>query len=485
MLERLAERARGELEPQDLARLAGQLKGAETLLAGGDLDRARRSYMGARKDLQKRLDALGALELEVRLAAARGAAEAAARTWEQLAVKGPHPGLAVAKAQQAEAARLEQQGERAKATVAYLGARDKFEALRSDVVRRREARGLADAAREAAIKATRAREAFFGTPSTAAPTERTIEEAMAAFRAGEQALAALRHEEARTQFARTTTLETAMLEAGRKAQQARMTGADRAGKLARAKHAALRTLVARHQLDPPVALEMITDRLAEASRLRQAGEGHKARQAYLAVALELENIGGLLHRRIDALQTAWRGARGAANAVRSRCQKASQQHQLDAEVPLVAFLQALAAADAEAEAGRFAAASKAAPTAAAALRTAVASLLVSGATAQPDGARRLALLAEAIQLDPTHAPAYLQRGRVQRDQGRNPLAIADFRSAIKYDPRLWVAHRELAQALGREGSRWEARQVLQDALNAAPAPERPRLEAALRELAGR
>ncbi len=68
------------------------------------------------------------------------------------------------------------------------------------------------------------------------------------------------------------------------------------------------------------------------------------------------------------------------------------------------------------------------------------------------------LLKKATELDPGYAAAHLQLGILESQQTRLPDAIAQYRLAIKSDPRVADAHYRLAQALVRSGQRQEAQE---------------------------
>ena len=65
--------------------------------------------------------------------------------------------------------------------------------------------------------------------------------------------------------------------------------------------------------------------------------------------------------------------------------------------------------------------------------------------------RAIVLTTEAIEEHPDNAVLLLVRGRLQRDMKNNLEAESDFRNALRKDPLLGPAHRELGEALAIQG----------------------------------
>ncbi len=68
----------------------------------------------------------------------------------------------------------------------------------------------------------------------------------------------------------------------------------------------------------------------------------------------------------------------------------------------------------------------------------------------------LELATNAIEERPENAILYLVRGRLLREMKRNPEAENDFRDALRRDPLLGPAHRELGEALAIQGKHSES-----------------------------
>jgi hypothetical protein len=70
--------------------------------------------------------------------------------------------------------------------------------------------------------------------------------------------------------------------------------------------------------------------------------------------------------------------------------------------------------------------------------------------------RALALATDAIEEHPDDAVLFLVRGRLQRDMKNDIEAESDFRNALRKDPLLGPAHRELGEALSSQGKHSES-----------------------------
>jgi len=75
--------------------------------------------------------------------------------------------------------------------------------------------------------------------------------------------------------------------------------------------------------------------------------------------------------------------------------------------------------------------------------------------------RVLALLQEAVRLDPSLGPAYLLQGVVHADAGDYSPAIVAFRQAVAASPQLDEPHYRLAQVYRRMGDKAQAQRELQ------------------------
>jgi tetratricopeptide (TPR) repeat protein len=73
----------------------------------------------------------------------------------------------------------------------------------------------------------------------------------------------------------------------------------------------------------------------------------------------------------------------------------------------------------------------------------------------------LVLATETISENPGNGILFLVRGRIQRDRGRHAEAEGDFRDALRADPLLGAAHRELGEALAEQGKFDEALEWLE------------------------
>jgi tetratricopeptide (TPR) repeat protein len=86
---------------------------------------------------------------------------------------------------------------------------------------------------------------------------------------------------------------------------------------------------------------------------------------------------------------------------------------------------------------------------------------------QHDRAR--AAFAKVLELDPTSATAYANRGADEIGAGDLPAAIIDLKQAVALDPRQYDALYNVVMALHDTGRRDEARSYLEELVRDAPA----------------